>query len=283
VKKSKAAGETACATNTSRLLSMVGQTVSSASVACGRFFHSFSGSGILAVLILLLCAPLFSQEDAQWRSALTELLSRPPGTATLQDLQRLEDNIRLATPYFGTLTPGDYEANRELIRRMTAYLAAMNLANRDPRMRFALRRANQALASLRYAAPPAFSAPLGPMPPADPRPAPPTRAQAPWELQAPDISNIPEADKAKARELQDRYESAAAQAATAWQSAEVLRQNLAAEGMALNTLTATSIARVQFYLETAADALREQDWEDAKVNLQRAEYETEKVFKTVGH
>jgi hypothetical protein len=235
--------------------------------------HIFSH---LLTVAALLCIPLFAQEDAQWRGALAELMSRPPGAATLQDLQRFEENIRLATPYFGTLTPGDYQANRELIRRIATYLAAMNIANRDPRMRFALRRANQALVSLRYVMPPALSAQLGPLP------APTTRAQAPYQLQAPDVSNVPEADKAKARELQDRYESAAANAATAWQSAEVLRQNLAAEGMALNTLTATSIARVQFYLETAADAIREQDWEDAKVNIQRAEYETEKVFKTVG-
>jgi hypothetical protein len=38
VKKSKAAGESACATKTSRLLSMVGHTVSSALTGC--FFHS---------------------------------------------------------------------------------------------------------------------------------------------------------------------------------------------------------------------------------------------------
>ena len=41
VKKSKSAGETACATNASCWLSMVGQAVSPASADCGRFFHSF--------------------------------------------------------------------------------------------------------------------------------------------------------------------------------------------------------------------------------------------------
>jgi hypothetical protein len=251
----------------------------------------------VCILAVLLCPSLSAQDTAgetKWRSALTELLSRPPGAANLQDLQRFEENVRLATPYFGTLTPGDYDANRELIRRMTAYLAAMNAMGRDPRMRFALRRANQALLSLRYALPPGLASQVGPPPAsmyssgygggngaAEARPAP-ARAQAPYAMQAPEIPNVKEADKAKARDLQTRYESAAAQAATAWQSTEVLRQNLAAEGMALNTLTATSIARVQFYLETAADALREQDWEDARVNIERAEYETEKVFKTVG-
>jgi hypothetical protein len=239
------------------------------------------------LLLLLPCLSVFGQDTAappQWRGDLMELLARPPGAATPQDLQRFEENVRLATPYFGTLTPGDYEANRELIRRMTAYLAAMNMMGRDPRMRFALRRANQALLSLRYALPPGLSSQMAPPLPydgAEPRPAP-RAAQAPYELHAPDIPNVHAADKRTARDLQDRYESAAARAAIAWQSAEVLRQNLAAGGMTLNTLTATSIARVQLYLETAADALREQDWEDARVNIQRAEYETEKVLNTVG-
>jgi hypothetical protein len=40
-KKSRIAGETACATEASGFLSAVGQTVPSASPACGRFFHSF--------------------------------------------------------------------------------------------------------------------------------------------------------------------------------------------------------------------------------------------------
>ena len=235
---------------------------------------------------LLVCASLLAQEEGEWRAALSQMLARPGGTATMQDLQRFEEYVRMATPYFGTLTPGDYEANRELVRRMYAYLATMSVASRDPRMRFALRRANQAVMSLRYALPPAFASQVGPAPMPEPipqpRPAPPSAAQAPYELSAPDIPNLAEADKAKARDLQDRYESAAAHAATAWQSAEVLRQSLASDGMALNTSTATSVARIQFYLEAAADALREQDWEDAKINIQRAEYETDKVTKIVG-
>ena len=236
------------------------------------------------LFLSLLCLSAFGQDTPQWRRDLMDLLARPPGSANLQDLQRFEENVRMATPYYGTLTPGDYEANRELIRRMTAYLAALNMMGRDPRMRFALRRANQALFSLRYALPPGLSSQLEAPSPygGETRPAPPKPAQAPYQLQAPDIPNVAEADKGTARELQNRYESAAARAATAWQSAEVLRQSLAAGGMTLNTLTATSITRVQLYLETAADALREQDWEDARVNIERAEYETEKVFKTVG-
>jgi len=45
VKKSRHAGETACATQASAVFAMVGQAVSPAKWACGRFFHSFLGSG----------------------------------------------------------------------------------------------------------------------------------------------------------------------------------------------------------------------------------------------
>ena len=44
-KKSKAAGESACATTASPVLPMVGQAVLPASAACGRFFLSFLPSG----------------------------------------------------------------------------------------------------------------------------------------------------------------------------------------------------------------------------------------------
>ena len=225
--------------------------------------------------------------DTQWRSTLNDLLSRPPGTMNLQDLQRFEDSVRMATSYFGTLTPGDYEANRELVRRMMTYMAAMNVMSKDPRMRYALRRANQALMVLRSTLPPGLSTQLGPAPAYQGAEASPLRPQpktgeAPYQMHAPDLANVPDADRAKARELENRYESAAAQAAVAWQSAEILRQNLAVGGMALNTQTATSIARLQLYLENAVDALRELDWEDARINIERAEYETDKVLKTVG-
>jgi hypothetical protein len=45
VKKSQYAGETACATIASRLLSMVGQAVWPANRAHEGFFHSFLASG----------------------------------------------------------------------------------------------------------------------------------------------------------------------------------------------------------------------------------------------
>ena len=66
------------------------------------------------------------------------------------------------------------------------------------------------------------------------------------------------------------------------QSAEVLRLSLASDGMALNTQTATSVARLPGYFDLAAAKLRKHEWSDVSTNLDRAEYETEKIFKTVG-
>jgi hypothetical protein len=113
-----------------------------------------------------------------------------------------------------------------------------------------------------------------------PPPAPP--AGPPFAQQAPLIDNVSTAESSIASDLVSRYESSAARAAAAWENAEVLRQNLARQGMALNTQTAASVARLQLYFELAAGDLREHDWTEAGVNLERAEYETEKVFKTVG-
>jgi hypothetical protein len=96
------------------------------------------------------------------------------------------------------------------------------------------------------------------------------------------VENVPAAQRATVDELRSRYETSAARAAAAWQNAELLRQNLAREGLALNTQTAASLARLQVYFGLAAGDLQERDWDEAKTNLERAEYETEKVFKTVG-
>jgi hypothetical protein len=52
--------------------------------------------------------------------------------------------------------------------------------------------------------------------------------------------------------------------------------------MTMNAQTATSVVRLQLYLELAAGALRARDWAEAKDNLEKTEYETEKVFRAVG-
>jgi hypothetical protein len=237
--------------------------------------------GLIGACLCCACSMAAAQDDAGWRRALQGLPQQPGANATVQDANQFAQNVELATPYFATLTPGDYEANRELVRRMWTYLAALDvMAGRNPQMRLAASRARRALGAwgLGYA-----FVPGGPNAP-EPAPGqpPPVPLSPPFAAQAPMLENVPVADRSTADELRSRYETSAARAAAAWQNAELLRQNLAREGLALNTQTAASLARLQVYFGLAAGDLQERDWAEAKTNLERAEYETEKVFKTVG-
>jgi hypothetical protein len=234
------------------------------------------------LFLCLICWSANAQDapaDADWRRALMSLPDQPAANTSVQDADRFSQNVELAVPYFASLTPGDYEANRELVRRLWAYLSALDLmASRNPQMRLAAGRARRALRAL----PVALAAGAGlntgeaPVPPPDRFEGP------PFAQQAPRIENISAAERSTADELRSRYELSAARAAAAWRNAEGLRQNLAREGMSLNAQTAASVARLQLYFGLAAGDLLEHDWTEAGVNLERAEYETEKVFKSVG-
>ena len=233
---------------------------------------------LLATLILCLAANA-QDDDPQWRRNLGGILSRPAEEADAVALQRFEQETRLAVPYFATFTPHDYEANRALVRNMAIYLARINaMSGKNPQLRSALRRANLALLDLRYAYPLAPAS--EPVRRAESRPASPR--DPPFSLAAPSIKGVPEADRVTARDLQSSYESAAVKALTAWQITEELSQNLQARGMSINTLTAASIARVQMFMETAAGAMRDRDWDDARTNIERAAYESDKVLKAAG-
>lgn len=231
----------------------------------------------LTIALIFLPVMAFAQDAAppdlqEWRAAIDDVLAQPPAAVGAQDLQRLEESLRFAGPYFAAPDPGVSDANRELMRRITAYLAQVNLQTGNPRTRFALRRASQALASLRLAVfapqPTALAANPEPSPSFDPR--------------APVIENVADADAPTVRELRSHYESVAAQATGAWQAADSLRARLAVRGMALNPQTASSALRIQLYLETAADAMRGHEWDDARDNITRAEYETQKLLRTMG-
>ena len=113
-------------------------------------------------------------------------------------------------------------------------------------------------------------------------PAPAQEYGPPFPLKAPELNGVQKADEGVSRELLQRYESASAQSASAWQSAETIRRNLGARGMLLNTGTAVALTRMNLYLQTAIAALQEHDWEYARLSLTRAEYMTEKVFRVVG-
>jgi hypothetical protein len=248
-----------------------------------------------AAFICMFLLPAFAQDtgsgppavatpvSGEWRTGIDEVLAQPPAAVGTQDIQRLEEDLRLARPYFAAITPGDYEANREFIRRIYAYLAQVDTLTRNSRMRFALRRANQALVSIRL--PGDAPQPAAPVDGRPDRPAPPDRpasGEPPFDLRAPVVENVADADAPKVRELRMRYESAAAQAVGAWQATDSIRANLADRGMALNPQTTASVVRIRLFLETAADALREHQWDDARDNIERAEYETQKVLKTMG-
>jgi hypothetical protein len=250
----------------------------------GRLLTRVLTCGRLSIGLSLICLSANAQgtaDDSAWRRALMSLPDRPEANTSVQDADRFSQNVELAVPYFATLTPGDYEANRELVRRLWTYLSELDLmAARNPQMRLAAGRARRALGAL----PLGFLAATGQ--PAQPRnsgPPPEPPAQGPpFAQQAPHIENVSASERNIADELISRYETSAARAAAAWENAEVLRRNLAREGMSLNTQTAASVTRLQLYFGLAAGDLQEHDWTEAGVNLERAEYETEKVFKTVG-
>ena len=119
-------------------------------------------------------------------------------------------------------------------------------------------------------------------------PAPPMNGPAsyrpgpPFSLKAPELTGVRKQDEETSRELLQRYEGAASQSATAWESADAIRRNLGGQGMLLNTDTSVALTRMTLYLQTAAAALQEHDWQYARLSLERAEYMTEKVFRVVG-
>jgi hypothetical protein len=244
-----------------------------------------------ALAALVVFGGLAFGQSEDWRAALMDLPEHP--TANLQDLTRFERHLSMSVPYFAALTPGDFEANRELIRRITVYMAGLDMlsrnpqVSRDPQMRAAIGRTRGLINQMRFAAPMGSFVPYGanssgqPQSQAQPKPAN-TVHEPPFALMAPRLGKVAPADVKVASELCARYDSDASKAAAAWQSAETLRVSLEGRGMSLNVQTATAVSRLQLYFDSAATALKESDWEEARTNLTRAEGETEKIFKTVG-
>ena len=84
--------------------------------------------------------------NSLWRQNLLGAIGQPPGNATMRDIRQIEQYMLSAAPYCTSLTPGDYEANRELARQMTAYLMTVNTMATDPQTRSAALRASRAVA-----------------------------------------------------------------------------------------------------------------------------------------
>ncbi len=216
-----------------------------------------------------------------WRQTFGGYLNRPPGSWTARDLQGFETQLALAGQYCTGLTPGDYEANRQLVRQMAAYLATIQVAAGDREANLSLRRLTRSLAAF----PCAFAVIPGQQPPpaaASVAPPPPP-GEPPFTMTAPDLGDVPKADQDTAKDLRDRYNSDASRAATAWKNADQVRRNLSVKGMSLNAQTAASVDRLKVLLDDAASALRDHKWDDALSSLQAVEGTTEKINKTVGN
>jgi len=215
-----------------------------------------------------------ADSQASWRAALQALPAQPPRNTTVQYIEDIIRNIHLAEPSFAFQT-SDYEANRELVRRLVTYLGALDAMTSEPQMRAEIIRAYAAVAALNLEQP----APAGP----------PARTSSdrfhelPFSMRAPAIQGVAPEDRKSAEELAGRYVLAATQSAAAWQSADTLRRSLERQGMSLNASTTVSLSRIQLYFELASEDLLARDWLNAKTNIERAEYETRKVFNTVGH
>ena len=222
--------------------------------------------------------------QSSWREQILALPDNPGPNVRAYDIERVEAYARYAAPYFATLTPADYERNRELVRRMSVYLAAVDAVNRDPQIRAALGRAFLSLAAIRWLIPPFGVAIVGPnSQQRSERPTPTAPPPAPaFELQAPTPETVLPTERDLLNDLSDRYDSAAAKAASAWKSAGLLRQSLQAQGMTLHPATEISLARMQVYFDLSAESLRSKQWAKAKEAIGQAEAETEKVAKSVG-
>ncbi len=248
----------------------------------------------LAIFALLVCAAALSAQD--WRQGILGL-PEDPKNATAEDMANFNQYVLAAGPYFAVLKPGDWEANREIVRRMAAYSAALGVLSRsDPRMRSAYSSVQRSLGGIRFpqayygAYPGLVVVPATPAPSSQQQPYPPKPAEGesvgqksvPFPLSAPNPGKVKDAEQKTAREVESRYENAAAQAQGALQSIDSVKQNLESRGMTLNTQTAAASARLPMLLQFAAQAIQRQDWEEANLNLERAEGETRNLLRTVG-
>ncbi len=216
-----------------------------------------------------------------WHQTFRDYLNRPPGSWTARDLQAFESQLALAGQYCtGGLTPGDYENNRALVRQLTTYMAAIQIAAGDQQMKQTIRRVTRSLAAF----PCAYAVVPGqqPVPAAAPL-LPPPPAEAPFALTAPVLADVPAADQQTARDLRERYSMDASHAATAWKNADQIRRNLSIQWMSLNAQTGAAVDRLKILLGEAAEELRDHKWDDALSSLQAVEATTEKINKTAGN
>jgi hypothetical protein len=214
-----------------------------------------------------------------WQSALRGLPERAPMGTGVTDVQRFEQNIRLAAPHLGAAR--NLEANRLYVRQMWTYLGALEVMARTPGANASFAAAVGRTRGLIYGMGLAYPywgiGAFGHNTPPPPEPPPVKPGQPPFSTQAPDLGKVLPAEQAEADEMVNRYETAAARAAAAWQNNDVTSQNLAARGMTVNVRTTEAVVRMQMFLEMAAGDLRRHNWKAALEDIQKVEYVTAQV------
>lgn len=226
-------------------------------------------------------------------AALSTLPATPPANTSTQDIVQFEKNMRMMAAYLAATSPAagqsQVEANRAMVQRMAAYMAGLQaLSSSNSKLRPPINRAQQSFNSLGFlqylALADSFqsTSPQQPLEQPPPQPAQNWQQPPPFVLTAPESTDVSDADKDVSAELHTRYDTDAAHSAGVWQNAETLRQNLAARGLGLNVHTATALVRLPLHFNSAANALRRNDWDAARTHLEQAEAETEKIATTVG-
>jgi len=221
-------------------------------------------------------------------ASLSTIPATPPANTSAQDIAQFEKNMRMMAAYLAATSataadPSQSDANRALVQRMATYLAGLQaLSASNAKLRPSINQAQQSFNSLGFLQYLALSNAFQSSNPEQPQPAQNWQQPPPFALTAPESTGVSDADKDVSSELHTRYETDAAQSAGVWQNAETLRQNLAARGLGLNVHTATALVRLPLHFNSAANALRRNDWDAARTHLEQAEAETEKIANTVG-
>jgi len=212
-----------------------------------------------------------------WRGNLGGILGQQPNKVTYDDLNRFDQYLVGAGAYCSALTPGDYEANRMMVRSMASYVATMNAYTRDPRMRASLGQLRGRISAFPCAWAGYQPEPLTfePVPP-------PVNTEPPFALKPPDVANVAAADKETFADLQNRYRTDATRAASAWKSAAEMNARLSTQGASLNADTAAAVSRFQLLFGLAAGSMLDHRWDEVLEHLQAVEAETTKVAKVVG-
>jgi hypothetical protein len=219
-----------------------------------------------------------------WQSALGGLPERAPATVGLRDVSRFEQNIRMAAPHLSA--PGAIGTNRAYVRSMWMYLGALEVAARQQGMNSpfysAVGRTRSMLYSMGLAYPYWMMGSFGHREPPPPEPPPVKAGEPPFSAKAPDLGKVPPAESDAADDMVARYETSVARAVSAWKSADVMSQTLGARGMSLNPRITESVVRLQMFVEMADGDLRRHDWTAAKEDLEKVEYETNRLASSVG-